>query len=221
MGDDDSEENRPIFWKRTLTQNHLDTLKITFGSYWDVSCRYLMENVARQERTACQRTTLPQQWAEWLVAVLLTAHRDNLEELQQQWTRLNWLSDNRKWRVMTSREVAKHTHAPALLIWQFSRYIWRNVSSKVTNDKSSDPLPTVLETDHQSAVSVSNEWDLMRGDANLASIATKARVIRPLSIVFELMNWTRKSRQTCLLSFINLHLKRTKPINVIFVCKFT
>lgn len=62
---------------------------------------------------------------------------------------------------------------------------------------TSDPLSTVLETDHQSAVSVSNERRHTRGDANLASIATKARratrIIRPLCIVF-VLNWTRANR---------------------------
>lgn len=102
MGDDDSEENPQIYGNRTLTQNHLDTLKITFESYWGVSCRYLMGNVAREERTACGRTALPQQRAEWLVAALLTARWDGLEELQQQRTGPIWLSDDRKWRAVTS-----------------------------------------------------------------------------------------------------------------------
>lgn len=48
-GDSDEGKTAQIFHYKTLTQNHLDTLKITFESYWEESSCYLMKNVADGE----------------------------------------------------------------------------------------------------------------------------------------------------------------------------
>lgn len=102
------EQTADMFQNNTLTKDHLDTLKITFESYWDESSCYLKENVAEEGK--------------WLSLGRKRCHRTKIQSLvaaywqlsgtvfQRQWTGQNWMSDGRKWRAVTSREEESEHH---------------------------------------------------------------------------------------------------------------
>ena len=111
MGEDDSDE------ARTLTQNHLVTLKITSESWRGESGCYLRGDVAEGGRRTGES------WGN--VAAAHGRSRSGAErgaaawwqlsgtdwELQRRRTGPNWLRDGRKWHVLKSRE---REHRPRL-----------------------------------------------------------------------------------------------------------